>query len=149
MRRGFAGHIQPLCPCLADECHAFLCGDVADMIFHAGFLYQLQISLNLLPFAFGADTPMPMCLCIFALMNIAARKQGIILAVRGNNFVVSADFFHCFTHDFIILHTTPIIRKGADIIDDFVIRRQFLPLFAYRNRAVGDNLNAGGFADCL
>lgn len=67
--------------------------------------------------------------------------------MRGNNFVVSADFFHCFTHDFIILHTTPVIRKGADIVDDFVIRRQFLAFFAYRNRAVGDNLNAGGFAD--
>ena len=79
MRTRFAGHIHAARLCFSDELHAFLGGDVADVVGTAGFLHQLQISCNLGPFALGADAPMAVFLCIFAVVDISAPEQFIDL----------------------------------------------------------------------
>ena len=145
----FAGHIQTVFFRLTDQSDTFLCGNVADMIFHAGFLHQFQVSFDLFPFAFGRDAFMSMLFGIFSLVDIAAEEQAVVFAVGCNDFVVTADFFHGLTHHFVVLHTASVIGEGANMLNDFVISRHFFAHFTNGDRAVGNDFDTGCFADGL
>ena len=143
----FAGHIQTARFRLTDQFHAFFCGNVADMIFHACFLHQFQVSFDLLPFAFGADAFMSMFFSIFTLVDVTAEKQGVVFTVGCNDHVVAADFFHGFQHHFVILHAATVVGEGADMGSQFVDSSQSFTHFTDGESAVGDNFDAGCFAD--
>ena len=92
---------------------------------------------------------MPVTRGIFSGVDIAAVQQGIVLAVCGKNFACFADFLHCLTHLFVTLYTASIIRKTADITGNFFISRKLLPVFANRDRAVGNDLYTGILTNCV
>ena len=84
MGAGFAGYIQPLGLGLSDEGHAFLGGDVADMVGAAGFLHQLQIPLDGPPLGLGADAPVAVGTGVAAVVDVAAPQQAVVFAVGYN-----------------------------------------------------------------
>ena len=143
----FAGHIQTIFFRLTDQFHTFLCGNVADMIFHACFLHQFQVSFDLLPFAFGADTFMSVLFSIFTFVDISAEEQAVVFTVSSNDHVVAADFFHGFQHHFITLYAASVIGEGADMRSQFIDGCQCFAHFANSEGTIGYNFDAGCFAD--
>ena len=56
------------------------------MVGAADFLHQLQVALDLPPFALRADAPMAVCLGVHAVVDIAAVEQVVVLTVCGDDF---------------------------------------------------------------
>ena len=145
----FAGHVQSFRFRLTDQRDTFLGGNVADVVFHAGLLYQLQVSFDLLPLAFGRDAFMSVLFGIFPLVDVAAEEQAVVFAVGSNDLAVALDFFHGLAHHFVILYAPAIVRESADMGGQLVIGRHGLAYLANGDGAVGHNFNAGGFLDGL
>ena len=95
---GFAGDVQSLGLGLADQLHAFLGGDVADVVGNSGLCHQLQVPGNLTPLAFGADAPVIVGLGVAAVVNVAAPEQGVVLAVGHNELAQSLGPKHGLLH---------------------------------------------------
>ena len=143
----FACHIQTIFFRLTDQFHTFLCGDVADMIFHACFLHQFQVSFDLLPFTFGADTFMSMLFSVFTFVDVAAEEQGVVFAVCCNDLVVAFDLFHGFQHHCVALYAASVIGKCTDMRVEFIKCSQCFAHFTDSKCAVGNNFDAGCFAN--
>ena len=111
MRACFAGNRKPFFFRLTDELNTFFGGDVADVIVTSCFSHQGDVTFDLLPFTFGADTFVSVLRTIFACMNIAAIEQFVDFAVCGYHFVKLFDFFHSLAHHFVTLYTSSIIGK--------------------------------------
>ena len=85
MRTGLTGDIHTFGTGTAYDVHAFLRGNVAHVIAYARFLRNLHVAGNLTPLTFGADAAVPVSTGIFSVVNPAAPKQRIHLAMRGND----------------------------------------------------------------
>ena len=66
MRTCLARNVKPLSLCPADKLNALLGRYMAYVIGAARFLYELKVSLDLLPLALGADTYKSVFPCVFA-----------------------------------------------------------------------------------
>lgn len=113
MRRGFAGYVRSAALRLADGFHAFLGGNVADVVFHARFFGKAQIAPHLHIFAGGIDALMPVFPRVFSRTDAAAVQQRFVLAVRGKHFARRFDSDHRFAHRFFGLNALSVIRKAA------------------------------------
>ena len=98
MGAGLAGHVQPFGLGLSDERHAFLGGDMADVVGAAGFFHQRQIPGDLSPLAFGADAPVAVGFGVAAVMDVSPSQQGIDLAVGDNGLPQSFGAKHGLPH---------------------------------------------------
>ena len=112
---GLAGDVQALGFGLADQVHALLGGDVADMIATARLPHQLQIPLNGPPLALGADAPVAMGLGIGTVMDIAAPQEGIVLAVGHDQLAQALGLHHGAAHHVAVLNAFSVIGEGHHI----------------------------------
>ena len=112
MRRGFARDIHAFCLCAADKVHAFLAGDVADMVGTPRFFCKAQVACDGTPFALGADTFVSVGAGIFTVMNVAAAQEGVVLTVGDNHFTERLGAEHRLAHHGFALHAAAVIRKG-------------------------------------
>ena len=149
MRCGLGAYINTASFCFANQFDPFLGGNMADMIGNSRFRRQPQISLDLAVFALGGNAAMPVRLCIGAVVNIAAVKQRVILAVCRNDLAERFCSLHCLAHQPRVLNAPPVVGKSADIRCHSFHIRQCLSLFSYRdcsvrknpdNRIAGDDL---------
>ena len=147
MGAGFAGHVQALGFRLADQINAFLRGNVADVVAAACLPNQFQIPLDLTPLAFGADAPVPMGLGVGAVVDVAAVKKGIVLAVGNDGLAQRLGCQHGSLHHFLRLNAPPVIGKARHVGSHALKIRQHFSFFANGNGAVGVNVDAGGVPD--
>ena len=112
MGSGLAGdvHAPGLGP--ADQVHALLCGDVADVVGAAAFLCERQVPFYLAPLALRADALVAVEAGVFTVVDVAAAQQGVVLAVGGKDAVLRGNEFHCLAHNVFILHAAAIVREG-------------------------------------
>ena len=144
---GLAGHVQSLGLGLADERHAFLGGDVADVVGTAGFFYQLQIPGNLPPFAFGADAPMAMGFGIITVVDVPAPQERVDLAVGDNGLPEGFCTEHGLPHQVVTLHAPAVVGKPHYVGRHALQVGKRFALFADCDGTVGVDVNAGGFLD--
>ena len=142
---GLAGHVQPLGLGLADERHAFLGGDVADVVGAAGLLHQLQIPGDLPPFAFGADAPVAVGFGVVAVVDISPSQQGIDLAVGDNGFPQCLGTEHGLPHQTVTLHAPAVVGKSHHARRHALQVGKHPALFAHGDSAIGIDMDAGGF----
>ena len=147
VRRGFAGDIHASCLGFGDNFHAFLRGNVADVVFTACLFCQLQIPLYRFPFAFGGNPLMPVSLRIISVMNIAAVSQSQILAMRCNKKVMVLCSFHCLLHQVGVVQPHTIIAETDDKRRHLFKLRKFPALLTHRNCSVRPYIDAGIFFD--
>ena len=112
---GFTGHIQTCGLGFADDVHTFLGGNVADVIFHSGFLHQFQVAGDLTPFTFGTDTGVAVGSGVFAVMDVAAPEQVVDFAVGYDHLAQSLCPEHGLAHHVIILDAPAVIGEGDGI----------------------------------
>ena len=108
----FTGHVQTFRLGLPDQGNALLGGDVADVVGAAGFLHQLQIPGDLAPLALGADAPVTVGGGVDAAVNIASPKEGIVLAVGGDNSAQGLGTEHGLAHHLVALNTPSVVGEG-------------------------------------
>ena len=142
---GLAGHVQSLGLGLADERHAFLGGDVADVVGAAGFFYQLQVPGNLPPFAFGADAPMAMGFGIITVVDVPAPQERVDLAVGDNGLSKGFCTKHGLPHQVVTLHAPAVVGKTHHARRHALQVGKRFALFADGDRAIGVDVDAGGF----
>ena len=147
MRPCLACYIYAAPFCLPDDRNTFLRGDVAHMICTACLLCQAHIARNLAPLALGANAPVAVGLCICAVVDIAAAKQAIVLAVRGQNFPKPSALLHRLAHQALRLYALSIVGKCNYLRGHRVQIRQLLALLPDGNCAVGVHMHAGAFPD--
>ena len=139
MGASLAGDVQPLGLGPADEGHALLGGDVADVVAAARLPHQLQVPLDGPPLAFGADAPVTVGPGVDAVVDVAAMKQAVVLAVGHDEPAQLFGFQHGRPHHLSVLHALAVIGKGHHVRGHGIQVRQPLPFFALRNGAVGQD----------
>ena len=112
---GLTGDVQTLGLGLADQVHALLGGDVADVIAAARLPHQLQIPLDGPPLALGADAPVAVGLGVGAVMDIAAPQEGIVLAVGHDQLAQAFGLQHGAAHHVAVLNAFSVIGEGHHI----------------------------------
>ncbi len=137
----FACHVHTLCLCISYKLNTFFCRNMADMVCAACFLSQHEISCYGAPFAFGTDTPVPVSCCILSVVDIAAVKERIVLAVGGDDLSETFCAEHCFTHYLIRLNAPAVIRKRHNIPGHIFKVCYFRTHFTHGDCAVGNNLD--------
>ena len=143
VRTGLTGDVQTLGLGLADQVHALLGGDVADVIAAARLPHQLQIPLNGPPLALGADAPVAVGLGIGAVMDIAAPQKGIVLAVGHDQLAQALGLQHGAAHHVAVLNALSVIGEGHHTGGHGVQVRQLPALLAFRNRPIGQDPDHG------
>ena len=113
------------------------------MIGATGFPNQFDITGNLCPFAFGADAPMAVKLCVLAVVDVTAAEQFIDLAVGNDHFTLCLGTDHGLLHHLITLNTTAVIGEAADERCHTLEIRKFLTLLSHGDGAVGIHMDAG------
>ena len=114
------------------------------MVRNAGFLHQLQVPLNLPPFAFGADALVAVGAGVAALVDIAAPEQGVVLAVSDNGFAQSLGPEHGLTHGDLALDAPAIVGKAHHIGSHALQVGEGIALLAHGDGTVGIDMDAGG-----
>ena len=143
MGRGLAAHIKAPCLRLCNQLHAFLRGNMADVIFAARLFHQTQVCLNGPPFAFGGNALVPLFSRITALVYVSALSQGKILAVGCNGQVQLSRNAHRFFHERRVVQPCSVIAESDYVWRHCFQIRKFSPFFAYGNRTVGANIHKG------
>ena len=115
MRRGLAGDVQSAALRLPDKLHALLRGDMTHMIAAAGLCDKLQIARDLPPFGFAADAAVSVLPGIFAVVDIAAVQQTVVLAMGDDQFAEISGAAHGLQHDLIGLYAAAVVGKARDI----------------------------------
>lgn len=117
------------------------------MIVTSCFSHQGDVTFDLLPFTFGADTFVSVLRTIFARMNIAAIEQFVDFAVCGYHFVKLFDFFHSLTHHFVTLYTSSIIGKGTNMRCQCIKIRKSFAFFTIGDGTIRQDFDQSGFFD--
>ena len=139
VRRGLAGHIDSARLRLPYQLNALLCRDVADVICAARLLRKAQVALDLLVFARARNAPVPVHSCVFAVVDISAEEQGVVLAVCGDYLAESFGGGHRLSHHFVILNAFSVVGECADLIRHALHIGELFAFFADGYRAVGQN----------
>ena len=109
------------------------------MIATARLPHQLQIPLNGPPLALGADAPVTVGPGVGAVVDVAAMKQAVVLAVGHDEPAQLFGFQHGRPHHLSVLHALAVIGKGHHVRGHGIQICQLLPFFALRNGAVGQD----------
>ena len=143
----FAAHIDALFPGLPHQGHAFLRGNMADMISAARFPGQPDIPFDGPPLAFRGDAPVAMSRRISAIVDIAAVKQAFILAMGRQNLSQAGAALHQAPHHGLALDALAVIGKSADIRGHGFQLRRLPAQLAQGQSAVGQHLDNRPFPD--
>ena len=143
VRRRLAGDVDAAFFRLSDQGNALGGRDMADVVGAARLLREAEIPLDLLPLARGRDAAVAVRAGVGSVVDIAAREEAAILAVRGDDPAERLCPLHRLPHQSPILHASPVVRKG-----DGVFRHPFkigdlASLLADGERPVGADADHG------
>ena len=126
-----------------DEFHALAGRDMAHVVTAAGFLAQLQVPLDLAPFAFGADALVAVGGAVSAFVDISSVQEGVVFAVGGQDDALPRGFLHGLPHHLGVLHSAAVVgERHASAFKGLEIHQ--LPAFAaHGDGAVGEDVNHG------
>ena len=85
---------------------------MADMISAARFFRQVKVAFDLPPFAFGRNPAVSVCPRVYAVMNIPAEKERIVLTMGGDDFPERLRLFHRRFHHIPALDAASVVGKG-------------------------------------
>ena len=138
MGAGLAGDRQALSLGLADQGHALLGGDVADVVAAAGFMDQLEVPLHLPPLALRGVAGETVGPGVGAVVDAPALlEQRFVLAVGYNWLVQRFGQLHGPAHLLRGLDALAVVGKAHGIRGHGRKICQFLALFASGDGAVG------------
>ena len=149
VRSRLAGHAHPAGLGPADELHALSAGNVADVVAAAGLLGELQVALDLAPFALRANALVAVGGGVAAVVDIAAAQQLVVLAVRGDDHALAGGDLHGAAHHGVVLHAAAVVGKGAAAALQRGNVHGLEPPAAARDGGVGEDLDAGVAVDDL
>ncbi len=141
--RGLAGHVHALGLRPADQRHALLRGYVAYVVGAAGLPGQPQVALDRPPFALRADARVAVGPGVGAVVDVPAPQQGIVLAVRRDQFAQRFRLAHRRAHHVRALHAAPVVGEGDDVRRQRVHVGKLAPGLVHGDRAVGIHADAG------
>ena len=95
VRSRFARHVYAVSLSLSDKSDRLLCGNVANVVFHAGLLGKLEVAFNHFVFACAAYTFVSVKPLKFTFVYVTARCQLSYLAVRRNHLAQRFCLKHC------------------------------------------------------
>ena len=113
------------------------------MVFCARFFGKRYVAFYLFPLAFAANALVVMRFCIGSFMDIAAKKERIVLTMSGDNFAEPFCRKHCLFHNFRTLHALAVIRKCNYLARHIVHVGQDFAIFVFCYRAVWQNIDYG------
>ena len=144
---GLAGHVKPLGLGVADQLHALLGGDVADVVGAPDLADELQVSADLGVLALGADASVAVGFGVLTVVDVAAAKEVVDLAVGDDHFAQGLGLHHGRAHHIVTLHAPPVVGEGDALARHALHVGQLLPRLAYGDGGVGVDVDDGVLFD--
>ena len=85
--------------------------------------------------------------CVAAVVDVAAVKKTVVFAVGGEDDVLPRRGFHRLAHHIIVLHAASVVREGDAAAFQGMEVHQFKAFPAFRDRAIGENVDDGVLVD--
>ena len=117
------------------------------MVGAAGLFGEPEVPGDRAPLTLGADAAVAVGAGIRAVVDIAAVQEAVVFAVRGKDLTEAAALHHGLAHEAFRLHAAAVVGKRDDAWREPVKIREPLPFFAYRDGAVGMDVDERVFFD--
>ena len=149
VRRGLTGDVKPLGLGPADQLNALLGGDVANVVGASRFADQFQVARDGPPFTLGADALVSVRLGVFAVVNVAAVSEKIVLAVGDDDLAEALGLAHGGLHHLLGLHAAAVVRKAGHERCECLHVGKLLAALLLRDGTQGANVDQRALADGL